>query len=351
MTMEHSYTIEHLQYPFQYPDLAAVGGRIKSRPTDFVVEEVPSIEPSGRGDYLWVYIEKRGLSMEQMLRHLNRHLDMGQSEIGYAGLKDKQALTRQWLSLPGRCEPVLHTASNDSIKVLRWVRHDQRLKIGQLVGNKFSVLLRNAPGDNLHIVQEALDRMSRDGFFNVFGAQRMGRDMVSVRVGRDVVTGECGMSAMSRLKRRFVVAAIQSYLFNLYVWIREKQGLARKLLPGDVVQDTRTQQLSVSKDPASDESRCERKELAVTGPIFGRMMMQAAGSAGAIESETLERLGMTLGSFDEFHQLGAGTRRPLLAFPSQHQCCKTSDGIRLQFFLTKGSYATVLLREIVKRDV
>src|SRR3954453_8478003 len=93
--------------PLLTVDLAGIGGKIKTNPEDFEVEEIPAYEPSGQGDFLYLWVQKRGVGAEYFVRQLARRLDVPAGEVGTAGLKDRHAITRQWVSVPAACEPRL----------------------------------------------------------------------------------------------------------------------------------------------------------------------------------------------------------------------------------------------------
>src|SRR6266404_2568155 len=131
-----------LQPPLLTADLPGVGGKIKAIPEDFEVEEIPAYEPSGQGDFLYLWLEKRDMGAEYFTRQIARRLDIPVSEVGTAGLKDRHAVTRQMVSVPAPAEANLAQLEGDGIKVLRVGRHSNKLRAGHLHGNRFRVLVR-----------------------------------------------------------------------------------------------------------------------------------------------------------------------------------------------------------------
>ena len=125
-----------------------LGGRLKVRPEDFIVEEIPAYEPCGDGEHLFLWIEKRDLSAESLTTFVAKKLGIGRDAIGMAGLKDRRAITRQYLSVPARCADKVPTVESDSVKVLRSKRHRNKLHTGHLKGNRFEILLRDATALN-----------------------------------------------------------------------------------------------------------------------------------------------------------------------------------------------------------
>src|SRR6516165_7650936 len=136
-----------LSPPLLTADLPGVGGHIKSVPEDFEVEEIPAYEPSGTGEFLHLWIEKRDMGAEYFVRQVARRLDIAVSEVGTAGMKDRRAVTRQRVSVPARAEPRLPQLEGDGIRLLNVSRHGNKLKPGHLHGNRFRILLRDVVAD------------------------------------------------------------------------------------------------------------------------------------------------------------------------------------------------------------
>lgn len=345
------HRLEWIELPFLYPDLGPIRGRIKSRPEDFVVDEVPAYELSGEGDHLYVRIRKTGWPMEALLKHLEQTLELRPGEISYAGMKDKVAITTQWLSMPPRCEPLLEKVDCGAVSVLEVTRHGNKLRTGHLKGNNFRIVIRGGPEKEVPSAEALMQRVSASGMLNSYGRQRFGKNLEAARVGLDVVKGTMNISGMSRMKRKFCVSAIQSYLFNLYLQVRIKKEKLRKVVLGDILKKTDTGGMFIVEDPLREQRRLEAGEVIITGPIFGKKMTRGRDEAHSLEMKALGRLQLSLGSFDAFHTLGSGTRRPLLSFPQDAGVEHTSAGIEVRFFLPKGTYATELLRELTKREV
>src|SRR5215831_12669589 len=129
--------------PLVTADLPGIGGRIKSAPEDFEVEEVPAYQPSGKGDFLYLWIEKRDMGAEYFLRQVARRLGISPGEVGSAGLKDRRAVTRQMISVPASVEERLRDLEGDGIRVLRVSRHGNKIRAGHLHGNRFQIMVRD----------------------------------------------------------------------------------------------------------------------------------------------------------------------------------------------------------------
>src|SRR2546423_12525792 len=121
-----------LPLPYVTSDLPGIGGRIKQVPEDFEVEEIPAYEPSGQGDFLYLWVEKRGMGAEYFTRQVARRLGLAPGEVGTAGLKDRQAVTRQWVSVPDVGNEALTLLEGDGIRLLQVNRHSNKLRPGHL---------------------------------------------------------------------------------------------------------------------------------------------------------------------------------------------------------------------------
>src|SRR5947209_15208309 len=140
----HAMTFDPLAAPpLLTASLPGVGGRIKTQPEDFEVEEVPAYEPCGQGEHLYLWVEKRGMGAEYFARQVAQRLGLRPGDVGTAGMKDRHAVTRQWVSVPAAVEPLLPQLDGDGVRLLRVNRHTNKLKPGHLRGNRFRVLIRD----------------------------------------------------------------------------------------------------------------------------------------------------------------------------------------------------------------
>lgn len=173
-------------------DVPPVRGRIKERPEDFLVEETPLYAPVGEGEHLYLFVEKRGLSTFELVKRLARHFRVSESAIGYAGLKDKQAVTRQAVSIhvPGRRIEEFPMIRDDRITVLWADRHVNKLRAGHLRGNRFSIKIRGAPLEDALRARRVLERLAVAGVPNRVGEQRFGMLRNNHLVGRAFVRGD-----------------------------------------------------------------------------------------------------------------------------------------------------------------
>lgn len=344
--------------PRWHADLPQLFGALKSTPEDFVVEEIPAYELSGEGEHLFLWIEKRDLSGEEMLRRLGRALGLKPHEIGVAGIKDRRAVSRQWLSIPAKLESLVAAAENDEFRVLKSLRHGNKLRTGHLKGNRFSIFIRDArPADEhstsvpLDIARQLAERIGRLGFPNYYGEQRFGRDGETATLGFDLIAGRKSPRDIPYSRRKFLLrlslSAAQSELFNRVLTARLADGLLTTVLAGDVMEVIASGGKFLAEDPAAEQPRCDAGEIAVTGPMFGPKMKQPTGVPAEREAKVLADAGLTSNQFQGFGDILSGTRRSLVIHPGETSVSQEPDGLRFEFTLPSGVYATTLLAEIV----
>jgi tRNA pseudouridine13 synthase len=333
--------------PFLIPELSGVCGRIKTEPADFDVEEIPAYEPAGTGDHLFLWIEKTDLGAEFFIRQVARRLRIPNGEVGTAGLKDRRAVTRQWVSVPASAEPALPQLEGGGIRVLRVSRHTNKLRPGHLRGNRFRVLIRDATDTD---IEPILNRIRDDGLPNFYGPQRFGRSGETAALGMALLKGEVG-KVRNPFLRKLVLSAAQSLLFNDYLGRRISDGLLRTVLAGDVMAKWPAGGMFIAEDVAAEQARFDRREIVTAGPMFGKKTFPAKGPAAEREATILEAAGLSKSSFDGFGKLLMGTRRHNLVYVDDLAANREPEGLRLTFTLSAGSYATVLLREVMKTEV
>lgn len=333
-------------------DLPGIGGVIKSRLEDFDVEEIPAYQPSGEGEFLFLWIEKRGLSAEQLTSHLAKFFGIAHQDVGMAGMKDRHAVTRQFVSVPARCEPRLPSIQHDGIRVLSVARHRNKLRTGHLRGNRFSILVRDCESDAADRAAAIADRIRTSGIANYFGDQRFGRDGETLQLGFELLRGAKSPADIARVRRKFLLrlalSAVQSHLFNLILAERINDGLIHRVLSGDVMQVVASGGPFVVEDAAREQTRFDAREIVATGPLFGPKMKQPLGEVAPRESRVLEQFQLEPAAFARYANLTSGTRRPFLIWPEDLLVEPEPAGIRLRFTLPSGCYATVLLNEFQK---
>jgi tRNA pseudouridine13 synthase len=353
--------------PLLTADLPGIGGQIKTVPEDFEVEEIPAYEPAGEGPHLFLWIQKRNRSTPDLLRHVARHLGLSVSEIGCAGLKDRHALTRQWLSVPESAEPRLAQLDDADIEVLRVSRHRNKLRTGHLRGNRFRVLVRGVATDCLEKASAIVARLRAFGLPNFFGEQRFGHHGQTALCGMALLQGKpipdpsdarptnrpTGRPPRTTdpLFRRLALSAVQSLAYNDYLAERINDGLYRRVLPGDVMTKWPTGGLFCAEHLSIEQTRLDAHETVTAGPIFGRKTFPARDEAARREQLIRQRYHLEPANLTRFGKLMAGTRRPNQVYLDDLTMQLEPDGLRLSFSLPAGSYATVLLRELMKPAV
>jgi tRNA pseudouridine13 synthase len=340
--------------PLLTADLPGIGGRIKTKPEDFEVEEIPAYQPCGTGEHLFLWVEKRDMGAEYFVRQVARRLDVAVSEVGTAGLKDRRAVTRQRVSVPARAEPRLPQLEGDGIRLLNVSRHGNKLKPGHLHGNRFRILVRDVRADATSHLIAVIERLKSDGLANFYGEQRFGRDGETVLLGLSLLRQQAPSGSPSSGRnpflRKLALSAAQSALFNHNLACRMADGILRRVLPGDVMARWPFGGLFVAEDTTREQARLDAREIVPAGPMFGHKMFRAAAEAAKREEAVLSDAGVQPQPFAAFGKLLSGTRRHDLIYVDDLAAIVEPDGVRVSFTLPAGSYATVLLREICKNE-
>lgn len=384
-------------------EAVALGGRIRVRPEDFRVEEIPLVRPAGRGDHVLFQIEKREMSTFDAILRISKGAKVSEHRVGYAGLKDAQAVARQYLTAakvpPERVLGIEHPR----LRVLTAARHTAALKLGHHRGNRFAIRIRNVDTSRIPEARRALERLVERGMPNAYGAQRFGIRRDGHRIGRAVLhedwqtfltrllgepsplehdhrvvsarrawdqgDAEKALSlfplrhrlekkalstllrtgspreaflALGRRPRRIWVAAWQSYLFNRILDRRVREGTYDRLLEGDIG----SLHASGACFPAREADR--RPDASPTGPLVGYDLTLAEGEPGRMEREILAEDGAEPEAFRADHVRARGQRRPL-SIRVREASLEVEDEttVRVRFVLPPGSFATVLLEALM----
>jgi tRNA pseudouridine13 synthase len=338
--------------PWITGNIVGLGGLSKVHAEDFVVEEIPAYPPEESGEFLFLWVEKRGLSAEQLVSHLARCLKIAHQDVGTAGMKDRQAVTRQMVSVPARCLPLVESFAHEQIRVLEIHRHRHKLRAGHLQGNLFSILVRDVAAGAEEIARSIADELARTGVPNFFGDQRFGRDAETLKLGLQLLQGTKQPGDIPRARRKFLLrlalSAVQSALFNRALVERMSDGHISQVLAGDVMQVVASGGPFVVIDPAIEQPRFDARETVISGPIFGPKMKQPTGEVARREARLLDAAGIPTEAFERYSKLTPGTRRPYLIWPRGLAITAEPAGIRLEFSLPAGCYATIVLREFQK---
>ncbi len=397
------------------------GGRLKERPEDFLVEEIPAYEPSGSGEHLYMLVEKRDMATLHMTRVIADHFGVKPMAVGVAGLKDKRAVTRQLVSVhvPGRKVSDFPALEHESLTVHWTDLHANKLRRGHLKGNRFIIRIRGVEPSRVVDAHRALSILAARGVPNRIGAQRFGHTMRNHEIGRLLILGEHqrvldlilgpseefplvqprarelyaagdlagALASMPRSahtevrllrtlirggnakravyaieppERSFFVTAFQSAIFNAVLEQRLGAGTFDRVLEGDLAfKHENGAVFAIGAGELGDESilqRLKQGEISPTGPMWAPGMMTAGGTIGQMEAAALGESGISV------EQIGAyirgarieieGARRPLrvpLTYPDiEGGMDEHGAYIRCRFELPRGSFATVVMDEIMK---
>ena len=417
-----------------------IGGTIRNRWEDFYVEEIPEVIPDGEGPNIYIWIEKLGRTTLDVLLDIARDLHIDRKRMGFAGMKDKKAITRQWICIANmdsdeqfkQVEALSGTIHNTEF--LKVVRGRKKLRMGQLVGNKFRILVKDIDGmdsedeeERKSAIEDAAKRadailktLEKTGVPNYFGWQRFGKPRTNTHlVGEALIQNDLkeavrryignpceeesedsqkarqayddgnleealelmhpgmryekmmvkvlikeekraisdkayknAIHALPKPLQRMFVHAYQSFLFNAAVSERVAMGMD-KYIEGDIVIDKEER---IVRDKTNEEFQemVSSFEINQTCPLYGTKVPFAGGEVGKMEEEILNGYGLTREDFEvpKMPRLGSHGLRRAMRFQVWDASAKaTEDGVMCEFSIDKGSYATAVLREVMKKDV
>ena len=315
---------------------------LKAECADFVVKEQLGYDMSGDGEFVVVKVRKTDCNTLFVGEQLAKFAGISARNMSYAGLKDRKAVTEQWFSLqmPGQPTPDFSQFSLEGVEILDVTRHQRKIRIGSLQGNHFEILLRNT--EETDELKERLDFLAKNGFPNYFTEQRFGRDGNNLTQALRWANGE--IKVKDRNKRSFYLSAARSEIFNLIVAKRIELGLAQQVLNGDILQLNGSHSWFVvdeSEDLAQLQQRLAQQDVLLTAPLIG----EEEKSAVDFEHEIFAQHQALFALMRQERMKAA--RRPILMQPQHFQWQFEPNGLRLQFALPAGSYATALIRELV----
>jgi tRNA pseudouridine13 synthase len=330
-----------MEFPYLTPDIPGIGGEVKKTPEDFRVEEVPLYEPSGEGTHLYIRVEKIGVSTLNAAAHIAKTLGIRADDVGFAGLKDVQAVAVQTFSVEHSDEESVRKIENEDIRILSISRHTNKLRKGHLQGNKFKIRVRNADASKAGEAVEILRILGERGMPNYFGPQRFGYDRRNHETGRQLL--QSGRRRL-RPKEQIILNAFQSYFFNLI--LGERIQTLDKLFEGDFAYLHRNGAVFKVADPAVEEPRLRSFEISPSGVLYGYKTPLAEGMQGEIERRVLADSGVPE---EDWKKSGLrGERRALRVKIENIEYGWEGDAFNIAFYLPSGSYATIVLRELMK---
>lgn len=336
----------------------------KQSKDDFVVNEVPLYEFSNEGEHLILKLRKKDLATWDAIEILANYLKCSTREFGYAGLKDKNAMTVQHISVHRKYEDALKSFSHENIKILETTYHNNKIKIGHLKGNNFFIRLKRVGLVEKQKIEEAFSKIAVFGMPNYFGFQRFGIDGENYKKGKQIVEGT--LKERNRNLKQMFINAYQSYLFNSWLSKRieisklieafepkeiceklnlpldevkraKKQPHPFKLMAGDLLSHYPYGKIFTIEDLETESQKFFERDRVPTGLLSGKRVKNSEGLAYEIEKEFEEKTGED------------GARRFAFVFPENLQSNYKEDKnhMELSFYLPKGSYATELIAEIL----
>lgn len=317
-------------------------GRIKLSCDDFIVTELPGFARSGTGEHDYLWIEKTGANTAWVADALARHAGVRRGDVGYAGLKDRQAITRQWFSVrrPTGQGTDWSTFAAAGVCILAVERHMRKLRRGAHAGNEFDIVVRGAT-DSGDAIAARLDTISRRGVPNYFGAQRFGREGSNLRDAQRLFRGR----RLSRDRRGLALSAARAFIFNEILATRVSDGSWEQALPGEALNLEGSGSFFVAAEiDEAMRARVVSMDVHPTGALWGRGEPIAAGRPASIES-AIAAANRAFAHGLEQHGLQMD-RRALRLVVHDLGWHIGDDALRLQFRLNRGSYATSVLREI-----
>ncbi|WP_458525357.1 tRNA pseudouridine(13) synthase TruD [Onishia taeanensis] len=349
-------TTEAIRWPPAWPRAlgqALPAGEYRAVPEDFVVEECLGFSPQGEGEHLWLWVEKRALTTHELARMLAQVCGVRERDIGYAGMKDRQAVTRQWLSvhLPGReAPPALQAALETKIggddaravRLLDQARHPRKLKRGVHRGNRFLLRLSGEVVDDPGL-EARWQRLVAGGVPNYFGPQRFGPE------GRNLARARALLARGWRKRddrQGMLLSAARSYLFNELLAARIVEENWATPLPGELVmlEGTASQFLAETVDDALRE-RAARLDVHPSGVLWGSGRQASQDQAAERERRVMEcepelAAGLEAAEVRMAH-------RPLRLRLDDPRLSREGPTLCLAFGLPRGAFATSVLRELM----
>lgn len=316
------------EWPLAYPQTGA-HGVLKQHNDDFRVDELPLQMPSGEGEHIWLHIEKNGANTGWVAKRLAELAGVKEMDVGYAGMKDRNAVTRQWFSIymPKGTTPDFAQLNDDEMTVLTQTRHSKKLRRGDLLGNRFTLTLRNVEGEQAN-VDANLQQIRDHGVPNYFGEQRFGHGGNNIESGRAMLAGE--IRVRNRNKKSIYLSAVRSLIFNDVIAARIHQGLWGKTIAGDLTDDMGQ----------------------ITAPMWGRGRLASSDEALVLEEAVSSEHADLCDGLE--HAGLKQERRAVAAVPDnlrwEWQQGTAATDLVLTFSLPAGYYATSVIREIMTTE-
>ena len=332
----------NFDWPKAYPETHAQG-MLKLKPEDFQVDEIPLMIPAGEGEHIYLHIKKREVNTHWVARLLAEKFGVKENDVSYAGQKDRYAVTTQWFSIYApKIEIALETRPfpDEDIEILTQTRHSKKLRRGDLVGNRFNIVLRDlkfAEAESVEgspvatlkaAIEQNLEAIKKNGVPNYFGLHRFGRGGGNMDQALAMLTGQ--RREKNRQKKSMYLSAARSYIFNQVLAARIEQGLWGKSLAGDI-------------DVAAKETQNANQ---ATAPMWGRGRLNSQTDTLALEQTISEPL-QDLCNGMEHAGLNQERREIVSSIENMQWQWLDNDDLNISFALASGHYATSVLQEFI----
>ena len=345
---------------------------------DFVVREIPLYEFSGDGEHLIVEISKKDMTTQEALHVLSEVTGAKMRDFGYAGLKDKQGMTTQFISMPRKFESNLANFSHEKIKILSLNAHKNKLRIGHLKGNSFFIRLKKVLPSNAKKLEQAFVSIDKMGYANYFGYQRFGKFGDNAATGLELLKNGTinGKKSKNPKLNDFLISAYQSDLFNR--WLSKRVEISKfaqdfslselaqiypyldnailknlksqkrffKLIEGEVLGHYPHGKCFLCEDLDAEGARFDARDITSCGLIAGAKAYEAQGAARAVEDQIFAQA-------NEYKAKMTGSRRFAWCYleDTSYKYNEEKAHFTINFTLQKGSYATVVLEEILHKNI
>ena len=317
-------------------------GKLRKAADDFDVTEVLGFEPDGIGEHDFLWLEKRDTNTAWLQRQLAAFAGIPARDVGYSGLKDRHAVTRQWFSVrrPGGTAANWQAFEVEGVRLLDVSRNSRKLRRGAHAGNQFRIVVRELTGDCVRL-EDDIAVVARNGVPNYFGEQRFGHDGRNIQMARSFFEGK----RLPRDKRSIALSAARSWLFNHFLQMRVQNRSWQRLECGELAAlDGSGSVFEVADVDQTLLDRIAALDVHPTGPMWGSINPEARLPDSLERAIREQHPDLVCG----LEKNTKGSRRSLRLAVRDLQWTKSGDSLALEFYLARGSYATAVLRELVK---
>jgi len=339
--------LQQIAYAYGKPEIS---GRIKLSPDHFIVTEVMNVEPTGQGEHYWLDITKTRLNTDTVAKSLARFGRVSNRNVGYSGMKDFHAITRQWFSVwkPGSDELDWSEYVLEGVTINRAIKHTRKIKRGTHSANHFQIRIVELSGsENPHIILNSrLDQIKANGVPNYFGEQRFGRNANNMLQAIEMFAGK---RVKQRSLRSILLSSARSWLFNSVVSARVDAGTWQSLYAGEPANLNGSNSVFLVSDVDAENERLSRLDIHPTAPLWGEIKAGKEGVAGQ-DLRRLEHVALRdyQPLMDGLERSGVEyQRRATRLLPKRLQWSFDQGDLCLSFELQRGQFATSVLRELV----